>query len=80
VQQQQQPQDDSEPAGSAASIDSWGERKDAQFWRERAEGLRARAAQLTDGGGRLVMLQIAETYEALARRPEGRGSAMEKDE
>jgi hypothetical protein len=80
VQQQQQPQDHPGPAASAASMDAWGERKDAQFWRERAEGLRARAAQLTDGGGRLVMLQIAETYEALARRAEGPGSAGEKDD
>ncbi len=80
VQQQQQPQDSSKPAASATSIDSRGKMKDAQFWRERAEGLRARAAQLTDGGGRLVMLQIAETYEALARRTDGPGSAMEEDE
>ena len=80
AQQQQQPQDDAEPAASVASIGSAGEREDAGFWRERAEALRARAAQLTDGGGRLVMLQIAETYEALARRAERLGSATEPEE
>jgi hypothetical protein len=81
AQQQQQSQGGFEPP-SSASVDSPGERDDAQFWRERAEGLRARAAQLTDGGGRLVMLQIAETYEALARRAEGRaaGSVTERED
>jgi hypothetical protein len=63
--QQQQPQADPVPAASGAAI---GLRDDAAHWREHAERLRARAAQLTDDGGRLVMLQIAETYEALARR------------
>jgi hypothetical protein len=80
AQQQQQPQHDAEPAASAASIVSAGKRNDAGFWRERAEALRARAVQLTDGGGRLVMLQIAETYEALARRAEGPGSVTEREE
>ena len=85
VQQQQQPQDDAAPPASAASAGSAGGSNDAGFWRERAEALRARAVQLTDGGGRLVMLQIAETYEALARRAEGRraeglGSATEPEE
>jgi hypothetical protein len=77
VQQQQQPQNDPVPAASAAAI---GLRDDAQHWREHAERLRARAAQLTDDGGRLVMLQIAETYEALARRAAGRavGAAEEQ--
>jgi hypothetical protein len=80
AQQQQQPQHDAEPAASAASIGSAGKSNDAAFWRERAEALRARAAQLTDDGGRLVMLQIAETYEALARRAETPGAAAEEDE
>jgi hypothetical protein len=80
AQQQQQPQDDAEPAATASSIGSAGKSNDAGFWRERAEALRARAAQLTDGGGRLVMLQIAETYEALARRAERPGAAVEEDE
>jgi hypothetical protein len=78
VQQQQQPQ--SEPPASPASTGSAGESNDVGFWRERAEALRARAAQLTDDGGRLVMLQIAETYEALARRAERPGSAAEPEE
>jgi hypothetical protein len=75
VQLQQQPQ--AEPAAPAVSIGSAGKSHDAEFWRDRAEALRARAAQLTDGGGRLVMLQIAETYDALARRTEGLGTATE---
>jgi hypothetical protein len=80
VQQQQQPQGDPQRAASAAPIGSAGKSNDAEFWRERAEGLRVRAAQLTDGGGRLVMLQIAETYEALARRAGGLGSATKPEE
>jgi hypothetical protein len=39
----------------------------------------ARAAQLTDDGGRLVMLQIAETYEGLARRAAGPADGSAKD-
>jgi hypothetical protein len=74
VQQQQQPQADPAPAAAIALRD------DAQHWREHAERLRARAAQLTDHGGRLVILQIAETYDALARRAAGRavGAAEEQ--
>jgi hypothetical protein len=68
VQQQQQPQADPVTATPATAT---GLRDDSQHWREHAERLRARAAQLTDDGGRLVMLQIAETYEALARRAAG---------
>jgi hypothetical protein len=77
VQQQQQPQADPAPVAPATAI---GLRDDAQHWREHAERLRARAAQLSDDGGRLVMLQIAETYEALARRAAGRavGAAEEQ--
>ncbi len=78
VQQQQQPQDVVARAASAASSGSPVGATDAEFWRDRAEGLRARAVQLTDGGGRLVMLQIAETYEALARRAEGLRSATDQ--
>jgi hypothetical protein len=80
VQQQQQPQGDPQRAASAPPIGSADKHSDAEFWRERAEGLRVRAVQLTDGGGRLVMLQIAETYEALARRAEGLRSATEPEE
>jgi hypothetical protein len=76
VQQQQQPQADPEPVAPAAAI---GLRDDAAHWREHAERLRARAAQLTDDGGRLVMLQIAETYEGLARRAAGPADGSAKD-
>jgi hypothetical protein len=76
VQQQQQPQADPMPAASATAIRLRG---NAQHWREHAERLRARAAQLTDDGGRLVMLQIAESYEALARRAAGSADGSAKD-
>jgi hypothetical protein len=55
IQQQQQPQADPAPVVPAAAI---GLRDDSAHWREHAERLRARAAQLTDDGGRLVMPQI----------------------
>jgi hypothetical protein len=76
AQQQQQPQHHRAPVDTAATI---GLRDDAAHWREHAERLRARAAQLTDDGGRLVMLQIAETYEALARRAAGSADGSAKD-
>jgi hypothetical protein len=75
AQQQQQPQ-------RHASVDpaaTMGVRDDAAHWREHAERLRARAAQLTDDGGRLVMMQIAETYEALARRAAEPADGSAKD-
>jgi hypothetical protein len=75
AQQQQQPQ-------RHASVDpaaTMGVRDDAAHWREYAERLRARAAQLTDDGGRLVMMQIAETYEALARRAAEPADGSAKD-
>jgi hypothetical protein len=74
VQQQQQPQADPVAAASAAGL-----RDDAQHWREHAERLRARATELTDAGGRLVMLQIAERYETLARRAAGPADGSAKD-
>jgi hypothetical protein len=78
LQQQQQPQTDSLPATPVAAT---GLRYDFHHWRAHAERLRARAAQLTDDGGRLVMLQIAETYEALARRAAERavGSVTDRE-
>jgi hypothetical protein len=48
AQQQQQPQRHPELVAPAAI----GSRDDAAHWREHAERLRARAAQLTDDGGR----------------------------
>jgi len=76
AQQQQQPQHHHAPVVPAATV---GLRNDAAHWREHAERLRAQAAQLTDNGGRLVMLQIAETYDALARRAAGRADGSVKD-
>jgi hypothetical protein len=76
AQQQQQPQHLPELVAPAAAI---GSRDDAAHWREHAKRLRARAAQLTDDGSRLVMLQIAETYEALARRAAGPADGSAKD-
>jgi hypothetical protein len=76
AQQQQQPQHHHAPVVPAATI---GLRNDAAHWREHAERLRARAAELTDDGGRLVMLQIAETYEALARRSAGTADGSAED-
>ncbi len=73
LQRQQQPQANPAPAAAIALRD------DAQHWREHADRLRARAAQLTDDGGRLVMLEIAETYEALARRAAGPAYGSAKD-
>jgi hypothetical protein len=66
VQQQQQPQRLSDPGSVGTSIGLQTEA--GQKWRERAEDLRARAALLEDGSARLVMLHIAECYEAFARR------------
>jgi hypothetical protein len=76
AQQQQQPQHHRAPVVPAATMAL---RDDAAHWREHAERLRARAAELTDDGGRLVMLQIAETYEALARRAAGPADGSAKD-
>jgi hypothetical protein len=76
AQQQQQPQHHHAPVVPAATI---GLRNDAAHWREHAERLRARAVELTDDGGRLVMLQIAETYEALARRSAGTADGSAED-
>jgi hypothetical protein len=69
AQQQQQPQRHAsvDPAATMGVRD------------EHAERLRARAAQLTDDGGRLVMMQIAETYEALARRAAEPADGSAKD-
>jgi hypothetical protein len=41
-------------------------------WRERAEGARVYAEQLTDIEAERVMFGIAETYKSLAKRAEGR--------
>jgi hypothetical protein len=67
VQQQQQPQQGSVTGSQGTSTGSLMEQ--GQHWRERAEELRAQAALLEDGNARLLMLHMAESYEALARRP-----------
>jgi hypothetical protein len=41
-------------------------------WQERAEGARVHAEQLTDIEAKRMMLGIAETYQRLAKRAEGR--------
>jgi hypothetical protein len=43
-----------------------------KHWQERAEGARVHAEQLTDIEARRMMLGIAETYQKLAKRAEGR--------
>jgi hypothetical protein len=78
VQQQQQPQRGSDPGSAGCTIRSRTE--DRQYWRERAEALRARAALLEDGNGRLIMLHMAEAYEALSRRAGRTGSATESED
>ena len=48
---------------------------DASHWRDRAEGARAMAEQITDPAARDAMLQVAAGYERLAER-----AAMRKPE
>jgi hypothetical protein len=43
---------------------------DAEYWRGRAEEALAAAMQLDDRDGRLMLLDMAGTYEQLARRAE----------
>jgi hypothetical protein len=49
-----------------------------KHWRERAEEARATAEQLTDPVARRTMLQVAESYDALAERAEKRALAEGK--
>jgi hypothetical protein len=46
--------------------------KDPLKWRHRAEEARAMAEDFTDQDARQTMLRIAEAYEEIARRAEGR--------
>jgi hypothetical protein len=45
---------------------------DPQHWREHAEDARRLAAEIIDPLSRRTMLEIAESYESLARRAEQR--------
>jgi hypothetical protein len=50
-------------------------RDDARHWRERAAEARANAANLTDLDARRLMLEVATTYERLAKDAEARAAA-----
>jgi len=49
-------------------------RHDARHWRERAAEARANAANLNDLDARRLMLEVATTYERLARDAEARAA------
>jgi hypothetical protein len=49
-------------------------RLDPQHWRDRADEARANAARLTDLDSRRLMLEIAATYDQLAKKAEDGGS------
>jgi hypothetical protein len=49
-------------------------RLDPQHWRDRAEEARANAAKITDLDSRRLMLEIAATYDNLAKKAEAGGS------
>ncbi len=46
---------------------------DADYWRERAEEVRASAEQMHDPVARETLFKIADDYEKLAQRAEQRG-------
>ncbi len=46
------------------------DRLGADYWRERAEGVRAQAREMHDPSARRMLLQIAENYEQLAEQAE----------
>jgi hypothetical protein len=50
-------------------------RHDARHWRERAAEARANAANLDDLDARRLMLEVATTYERLAKDAEARAGA-----
>jgi hypothetical protein len=52
---------------------------DALFWLDRAEQAREVAGQLTDPGAKQAVLQLAESYERLARTDANRARAQKRD-
>jgi hypothetical protein len=50
-------------------------RHDARHWRERAAEARANAANLDDLDARRLMLEVATTYDRLAKDAEARAAA-----
>jgi hypothetical protein len=50
---------------------------DPQHWRDRAEDARRLAAEIIDPPSRRTMLEIAESYESLARRAEQKMQELE---
>jgi hypothetical protein len=50
---------------------------DPQHWREHAEAARRLAAEIIDPPSRRTMLEIAESYERLARRTEQKLQELE---
>ena len=53
--------------------------EDALFWLDRAEQAREVAGQLTDPGAKQAVLQLAESYERLARTDANRARAQKRD-
>ena len=53
--------------------------EDALFWLDRAEQAREVAGQLTDPGAKQAVLQLAESYERLARTDADRARAQKRD-
>jgi hypothetical protein len=45
---------------------------DPEHWRSLAEEVRSEAEQMTNGRAKQMMLNLAETYEAMARRAQKR--------
>jgi hypothetical protein len=52
---------------------------EALEWRDRAEQAREVAGQLTDPGAKQAVLQLAESFERLARTAAGRAGAQKCD-
>jgi len=55
-------------------------RRNARYWRDRAEEARSRAAKFTDPDAKATMEDIAHAYEALAVRAEEREKVTKGDD